>query len=200
MISSSVRIALCSYSLPIVKYSKSTSRTSFGSYRLRPSKMLVCLARRHLMRPETILPVLSIAYRSPQDNPFSSTTRIRMVPEFLQVWIQLMKASARSSEQNCRDGLDRVKWSLSRLHRAQHERILVEIYRFRMQEIVDKPRADRVALAEVLYAKPVWDNWRRSHFLEVGCLMVYDGTSPPPLSPELPIPWDSARAYRMPNS
>ena len=38
------------------------------------------------------------------------------------------------------------------VYRAQHERILVEIYWFRMQEIVDGPRADLVALTEVLDA------------------------------------------------
>ena len=62
-----------------------------------------------------------------------------MVPEFLYAWVQLMKTPARSFEQNRRDGLVRVEWFSSRLQRAQHERILPEIYRFRMQEIVDKP-------------------------------------------------------------
>ena len=36
--------------------------------------------------------------------------------------------------------------------RAQGERILPEIYRLRVQEMVDGPRADLVALAEVLDA------------------------------------------------
>jgi hypothetical protein len=53
-----------------------------------------------------------------------------MVPEFLQAWIQLMNAPARSFEQNRRNYLVRVKWLSARLHRAQSERILVEIYWF----------------------------------------------------------------------
>jgi hypothetical protein len=62
-----------------------------------------------------------------------------MVPEFLQAWIQLLKAPARSFEQNRRDGLVRVKWFLASVHRTQHARILVEIYWFKMHEMVDGP-------------------------------------------------------------
>jgi hypothetical protein len=68
-----------------------------------------------------------------------------IVPEFLQAWVQLMKAPARSFEQNRRDCLVRVKWLSAWLHRAQDERILAEIYWFRMQEMVDRPRTGRDA-------------------------------------------------------
>ena len=66
-----------------------------------------------------------------------------MVLKFLQAWIQLVKAPARSFEQNCRDRLVRVKWLSAKLQRAHSERVLTEIYRLRVQEMVDRPREDR---------------------------------------------------------
>jgi len=83
-----------------------------------------------------------------------------MVPEFLQVWIQLMKAPARSFEQNRRDGLVRVEWFSARL-----QRILVEIYWFRMHEMVDGARAELVALTALLDAKPVMGSGMRIDLL-----------------------------------
>lgn len=45
-----------------------------------------------------------------------------------------MKAPARPVEQDRRDCLVRGEWLSAKLDRAQSEKILVEIYRFRIQE------------------------------------------------------------------